>query len=147
MIDARTATILQGVVRREGRSLLQYVHDSFPWTQTGNQEMLTKIQALVEEERAATAALARFLIEQRFPPPYLGAYPTGFTTINYVSLESLLPRLLDFQKEAVAALQRDLAEVTDADARKQLLGLLEMKQRHLETLESLAAAHPQPALR
>ena len=32
MIDAQTYSRLQDIIRREGRSLLQYAVESFPWT-------------------------------------------------------------------------------------------------------------------
>lgn len=142
MIDAQTRTILEEVVRGLGRSLLQYVSDAFPWITAGEQPALAEVQAMAKEERQAAAALARFLARRRLPVPYLGAYPSFFTTINYVTLEYLLPMLLDYQVKAVAGLERDLGELADPEARQQVEMILELKRRHLEKLESLAAAYP-----
>jgi hypothetical protein len=140
MIDSQTAAVLQGIIRREGRSLLQYVNHAFPWTRGGENERLGQLHMLVQEERDATAEVARCLIRNRVAPPYLGAYPMGFTTYNFVSLDSLVPRLLEYQRQAIANLEGELAHIHDPDARAVVQRLLETKQRHLKTLESLPAA-------
>ena len=85
MIDARDADLLKEIVRRESRSLLQYVGDSFPWTTRQERETLPMLRSMIEEEREAAAALARFLASQRQTPPYLGAFPQSFTTINFIN--------------------------------------------------------------
>jgi rubrerythrin len=141
--DARTAAILQDVLRREGRSLLQYVSEAFPWATAEERAALAALQKLIDEERRAAAELGRFLTRRRVALPYLGAYPMEFTTTNYVSLDHLLPLLIGQQKKAVARLEQDLAALADADARTQLERLLTMKRQHLKELESLAAAHPE----
>ena len=139
MIDARTASLMQGIIRREGRSLLQYLGDAFPWIKNGEQESLRQLHVLVQEERDAVAELARFLSRKRVAPPYLGAYPMGFTTLNFVSLESLIPRLVTSQEGCIANLERDLHQIQDPDAVVAVHRLLEIKKRHLKALEALAA--------
>jgi hypothetical protein len=138
-MDRTTASILQGLVRKEGRSLLQYVSESFPWTTARDREVLATLQDMAKEEQQATAALVGFLVKSRVSPPYLGAYPMSFTTINYMSLGFLLPYLIDFESRRVAELKHDLALVSSQeDAHSVLKGLLEIKERHLATLISLA---------
>jgi hypothetical protein len=141
VIDPRTHAILEDIVRREGRSLLQYVADSFPWTATDEQGALEQLRRMIEAERQATTDLVRFLVRRKFTPPYLGAYPARFTTINFVSLEYLLPRLAQEQRRDIRALEDDLVEVHDVEVREQVKKLLELKRRHLQTLEQLAVAH------
>ncbi len=142
MIDAATQSLLRDIVRREGRSLLQYVRDAFPWISAREPEALPQLHKLTDEELEAAAALNQFLIRHRVTPPYLGAYPMAFTNINYVSLDHLLPQLVDYERRAIADLERDLGKLSQEAARAQVQQLLEMKQRHLKTLESLATAHP-----
>jgi hypothetical protein len=95
---------------------------------------------LIQEERDATAELARFLIRQRVTPPYLGAYPMSFTTLNFVSLDSLVPRLIQHQRRGIATLESELGQIRDPDSRALVDQLLEMKQRHLKVLEAVSAA-------
>jgi hypothetical protein len=137
MIEPRTAELLQGIVRREGRSLLQYVADAVPWTKNAEHESLCQLQTLVQEDRDTNAALARFLFRNRIAPPYLGAYPMGFTTLNFVSLSSLLPRLIKEQRHSISALENDLAQIRDPQCRGVVEGILDVKRRHLKALEAM----------
>ena len=148
MIDSQSQALLQEALRREERSELMYVAAAYPWTAARGHAALDALQALIREEADALTALGRWLTRRRVPLPYLGAFPTGFTTINFLALDYLLPRLRDHQREAVARLARDAHAVTDPEARGQLESLLELKRRHLATLESLASSAPpsgQPA--
>jgi hypothetical protein len=142
VIDAQTQALLQEVLRREGRSELMYVAEAYPWASARGSAAREALQRLIREEADALTALGRWMARRRVPLPYLGAFPTGFTTINFLALDYLLPRLRDLQREAVARLGRDAHGVTDPEARAQLERLLELKQRHLATLESLAASGP-----
>jgi len=142
--DDRTEALLQTVVRREARSLLQYVSEAFPWETAEERGAVAQLQQAAAEERDAVAALTRAMQRKRLTPPYLGAFPQEFTTINFVSLDHLLPQLVDAQRRAIAALERDRDALEDPDLRAGLDKVLEMKRRHLKTLESLAAK-PQAA--
>lgn len=143
MIDAPTAALLQKILRRESRSLLQYVSEAFPWATAEEREALANLQQLIADEKAVSAELARFLLRQRVGLPHLGTYP-DFTAVNFVSLDFLLPMLVDHQAKAIAVLERDLASVKDPEARALVEKLLTMKRQHLETLKSMAAT-AQPA--
>jgi hypothetical protein len=145
VIDARDSAVLKDVLRRESRSFLQYVADSFPWTTSNEDDALGKLQKLIEEEREATAGLGRFLYRQRQTLPYLGAYPTHFTTLNYVALDYLLPKLAEEEREEIAGLERDLNELIDPEARAEIDKLLSIKRRHLQTIETLAAHATTPS--
>lgn len=147
MLDARAQNRLQEVLRRESRSFLQYVRDSFPWTAPEAKEGLAQLQTLIEEERCAIAAFAKFLARQRIPVPYLGAYPVAFTTLNFVAFDHLLPILLDSERRGIADLENDRASFTDAECKREIQKLLDMKRQHLKTLEALAAAHPDVVMR
>ena len=139
-MHAETAALLQDLVRREGRSLLQYVSESFPWTTAKNQHVLPVLQNLAKEEQEGTAAIVQYLLKNRRRPPYLGAYPMSFTTINYMSLDFLIPYLIEFEKRRIAELEKDSGLVSEDEVKKLLKSLLEMKQNHLAVLSSLIEA-------
>jgi hypothetical protein len=148
MIEARTAALLRVLVRREGRTLLQYVADALPWTRNAEHETLHQLQTLIEEDRDANSAVARFLLRNRVAPPYLGPYPMGFTSLNFVSLSNLIPRLINEQRRSVSALKSDLAQIHEPQSRGVIEGFLEVKRRHLKALEAMlpaAAAAPTSA--
>ena len=143
MIDAFDALLLQEIAHRESRSILQYVEDVFPWTNAAEQPTLPRIRKLILEEQACTAGLVRFLFRQRVAPPFLGSYPEHFTALNYVSLDYLLPLLVEYQQKAVADLERDRPRLTDSAAAAEVQKILEIKRRHLQELKALAAKQPQ----
>jgi hypothetical protein len=145
VIDSQTEAVVQGIVRRESRSLLSYIGDSFPWTTAAGTPALTVLERIVKDEGAAIHALGRFLVRQHVTPPPLGSYPASFTSFNYVALSFLLPRLIDEEQRSIDALKADLVAVADAGAKMALEGLLAVKQRNLAALQGLAAPLPVPA--
>ncbi len=140
MISPQDASRLEQVVRRESRSLLQYVNDSFPWVRDGGDAPLTKLKASAHEEADAVGNLARFLARRHYLIGHLDSYPANFTTMNFVSLDYLLPRLAESQRQLVAALEGDRAALADGDARAEVDRMLDVKRRHLKALEALAPA-------
>jgi hypothetical protein len=136
-MDAATASLLQDMVRREGRSLLQYVNESYPWTTAKNHHGLSVLQDMAKEEQEAAAGIVRLLAKNRLRPPYLGAYPMSFTNINFMSLDFLVPYLIDFEQRRIAQLEKDLPLVSDDETKQLLKSILEMKQRHLQALSGL----------
>ncbi len=147
MMDGATEALLQRVLRREGLALLQYVREAFPWTRAGEDKALAELRDVIEEDRQALADLGRFLTRRRVPLPYIGSYPAEFTTVNFTSLDYLLPRLVEEQRREVGTLEAEVPAATDPEARAQLVRLLDLKRRHLGVLERLAAENRQPAVR
>ncbi len=143
MQDPKTQARLQAILRRESRSLLQYVRDSFPWTRPEEKEALAQLQTLIGEEQPAITAFAKFLVRNRIPVPHLGSYPVDFTTLNFVSLDHLLPMLVDAEDRCIRDLENDVITLTDPDSRAEIQKLLDMKRQHRKTLEALTTAHPE----
>jgi hypothetical protein len=134
MLDAHSRDVLQEVVRREGRSLLQYVAEAFPWTPTEDEAEIERLKQMAGEQSEAIARLMRFLQRQHAPVPYLGAFPTSFTSVNFVTLAYLRPILLKHAEHEIPLLERDLAQVADTVARALLTDLLALKKRHRDEL-------------
>ncbi len=142
MIPAPDAARLEAAIRREGRSLLQYVSAAYPWTQSAGDTTPDQVRTLTGEECDALAVLTKYLARQRHAVPHLGAFPMAFTSMNYVSLDYLLPRLTEEGRRAIAALERDRAALADAGAKAELDRLLDLKRRHLKALEALLLPSP-----
>jgi hypothetical protein len=138
-MTAATTPILYDVLRRESRSLLQYMEEAFPWTPAQEKPAWEKLQKLIAEERKALTVLATFLSRRHIQLPYIGSFPEPFTALNFSSLDYLLPRLLEEQRKSIAALEREVALLQDPDAAAVVRQLLDVKQRHLPTLEGLAS--------
>lgn len=145
MIDPGMANLLQGIVRREGRSVLIYVGDSFPWATARENAALTRLQSLIGAEKQAVNNIAVFLQRHRMPLTFHGSYPASFTSINFLALKYILPRLVAYERESIPVLEGDLVRLGDADARAVVEKLLAVKRRNLATLEEMTAPQPQPA--
>lgn len=138
-------SVLEDIVRRESRSFLIFVGESYPWTTSEEREALSQVQQLIEEEGKAASDLAQYLVRQRHMVPYLGSYPATYTNFGFVSLDHLLPLLVEEERRTIAELERDLHQLQDPGALLRVRAMLDMKRRHLQTLERLTAAHPEPA--
>jgi hypothetical protein len=145
-MDAQAQRVLQDILRRESRSVLTYVAEAYPWTRWAEEKSLTDLQQIIAAEREAVACLGRFLVRQRIPLPYLPPYPSHFTTINFLALDFLLPRLIDYERRSLADLERDRAMLKDPTAQAEVDKLLALKRRHLPRLQELASTQPQASV-
>jgi hypothetical protein len=145
VIDAQTYSRLQDIIRREGRSLLQYAVGSFPWTNSGADARPAVLLQAAQDEAEAAADLARLLVRHRLTPPWLGAYPMAFTSFNYLALDRLVPLLVQYQLRDIAELEADLKQLDDEVVRDLVRGLLNVKQANLKKLEGLLLPGAEPA--
>lgn len=130
-----------------GRSLLQYVGESWPWTGYDEAEEQAAIDALVAEQKVSVQALTELLSERgHFIEP--GTYPTEYTSLHYVALDYLLSQLVDDQRELVEECAAISGEGQDDPHAGPLLAQIsDQAAAHLKTLAELAAkrAARQPA--
>lgn len=136
-MNDRMKELLRTVTERESRSLLQYVADAFPWTTTRGQGSAQALFDIVKEDLASLNSLVRFLGRNKIKLPQMGAYPSAFTSMNFISLSRLRTLLLEAQQRAIADLERDLATSDDDSVRTLFQALLDLKRRHLHRLETL----------
>lgn len=146
MIDAHAQRLLQEILQRESRSVLTYVGEAYPWTRWAEEKVLTDLLQIIAAEREAVAGLGRFLVRQRITLPYLAPYPSHFTTINFLALDFLLPRLIEQERRSIADLERDRAALKDPAAQVEVDKLLALKRRHLPRLEELASTQTQASV-
>jgi hypothetical protein len=139
VIDPQTEAILQGIMRRESRSLASYIADAYPWTKAAASPALDAVQQAIRNEAEAVSALGRYLVRHRAAVPFLGSYPAGFTSMNFVALDYLVPRLLASQRQLIAAVEADLRRLPTGGPREQAEALLAVKRQTLAALENLSS--------
>jgi hypothetical protein len=139
MTDADWTTIVQKILNRERSSLLQFAGEAYPWANSAEEAATTKLKRIIDEEQAAEIRLANFLARHHLPQPSQVSFPLRFTSLMFVSLDYLLPQLLDEQRQAITQLKVDMAAITAVQARQQVEQLLALKERHLKELEELTA--------
>ncbi|GIW78517.1 MAG: hypothetical protein KatS3mg105_0324 [Gemmatales bacterium] len=140
-MDSSTRQLLQDVFRRESRSFMQYVRDAFPWVPEEERDALDAIDQMSKEEEEAVVELGRFLVRHRVPLPYIGTFPMSFTSFNFVSLDHLLRVLVEHQQRELNQVERDLTCISTSAYRAPVERIVEIKKRHLQELEELAAKH------
>ena len=125
------------VLRRESRTLLQYVRESFPWAKGKDAAVLANVLHSADVEGELLHRLSRLMQKQHLSLPAIGSFPSAFTNSNFVAISFLMPRLIATQRQTLADLERDLPKVHDPDLRVLLDALREAKLAHLSELESL----------
>jgi cytosine/adenosine deaminase-related metal-dependent hydrolase len=138
--------ILSRIVRRESRSFLQYVRDSFPWASVGDAAIRDGIVAMADKEADRIAQLARFLQARRVPLPVLGPFPTSFTNSNFLAAQALIPRLLDDARHRLTLLNHDAELLHDEQARSLVEAFRQEKQEHLHRLEAMRSFRAAPTM-
>jgi len=141
-MQANDLQTLARMLARQASSLLQYLRGAWPWTPAGEQPILERLGAIQTEESAALRDLVNFLLKNRGTPTG-PVFPEEFTTLHFVGLDHLLPRLVAFQRWLVQGAEADLANLTDPAARTVGEKLVAMNRRHLAELEQLHGRHSQ----
>jgi hypothetical protein len=145
-MDERSYSLLEDIARRENRSLLQYVRDSYPWITPDEREVLSQLRTMIEEEQQGVGELVRFLYSHHRPPPYFDSFPTSFTSLSFVSLDHLLPILVANERKELERLESEVSTLADPEAKLFVEKIVANKRRHLKTLESLSATHSPSAV-
>jgi hypothetical protein len=140
MTDVATLALLFKHVRRTGSSLLQYAHDAYPWAPGGaGMGILESLRHMLRHEHRACAAIVKHLQRQHVPPPHFNPFPMEFTNFNYLAVDRLLSLLAEHQGRDIAELEADVRAVKDAEAKKFLQHLLDVKRENVEALARMAA--------
>ncbi len=143
MSDARSLEALQQLVRRESRSLMQYMAGAYPWTDASQEAAEHRLRAIIQSERDTLINLTRFLFRHKISPPHSGGYSTDFTSLNFLGLDHLVSLLIAHQQESIAALESELASIPDQECRHIAEKFLAVKKQHLGDLRLL---QPEPAV-
>jgi hypothetical protein len=133
---------LHGLIRKEARSLLQYLSDAYPWSPAQDYARRDRILARSRRERESIGGLVRYCVRHQLGYPALGSYPERFMDLNFVSLDSLMPTLLAEQKKRISELEWSLLTLPEP-IRDLVRGLIEVKRKTLAVLEGTEseAAH------
>jgi hypothetical protein len=139
-MDAGSLKLFARLISMGSSSLLQYVSESFPWSADLAHAAFDAVLALAREERDEVVRFTRLLQKRHLGLPPKGTYPSHFTTINFVSLDYLWPKLIAEHETEIAEIDSMLPQTSDDDIRKLALAYRDMKCRHLQALRELAAS-------
>lgn len=143
-MDASKQELLRSLVRKEGRSLLQYVAESFPWSKPEDHGLVRRVLAIAHVEGHYLVRLIRLLLKLKIGSPPLGAYPQSFTTINFMALDFLMPLLIADQKSRIAEIELLMTQFPEGEVRSLLGEFVAEKRKHLEFMRHFRH-HAEPA--
>lgn len=140
---AATSADLNRLVVDLGRSLLQYVGESWPWVPGDAARAEEALQRLVQRQRESVARLTELLIRRNGSIDF-GTFPTEYTDLHYVALDYLLEQLIESEQGLVAEVEHARAGCDDAEASPLLDEILADERGILEELRQLASAVKSP---
>jgi len=150
MNDVRTEThpesqpVLTRLLHREQYSLANYLLYAPPWVPPGREHAWEEVRRIAEAQLANAVRIGRLLVRRHgYAEP--GLFPVEFTRDNDVSLDYLVPRLVEHQQSLVADIERALGELgRDEEARRMVQTVLDGERKHLDALLALAPAAELP---
>jgi rubrerythrin len=138
-MDAGSLKLIHRLISMGSSSLLQYVSEAAPWSADGSHAALDRVVTMAHTERDEVTRLVRLLQKKHLPLAVTGSYPSHFTTMNFVTLDYLLPKLISEHEKERAEFESQLHTLDDEEIRKLVQTHLDMKRGHLQTLKELAA--------
>src|SRR5262245_1772053 len=139
MSENKSNALLNDLLVRLFRSLLQYTIDCWPWTDETQSDEKRAIEELTAKQHEQVSRIAE-LLDRRGQTIDYGTYP-DWTELNFVSLDYLLGKLVDDQTKLVAEVKRiRTALAGDPEAAEIAAQVLLSEERHLAKLKELAAA-------
>ena len=132
---------LNQLVVNLGRSLLQFVGEVSPWTPANAAATRDAVARLVSRQQRDITRLTDLLVERGCPIDF-GMYPADFTerNLHFLSLKSLLPRVIASQEALVAELDEAAHTCIDDPEAVTILGeVLSAERAGTEELKTLKA--------
>ena len=122
-----------------GRSLLQFVGEISPWTPAGAASTRDAVARLISQQQRDVTRLTDLLVARGCPIDF-GMYPADFTDLHFLSLKSLLPRVIANQEALVAELDEAAHTCIDDPEAVTILGeVLSAERAGTEELKTLRA--------
>lgn len=120
-----------------GRSLLQFIGEVSPWSPQSATQTRDVIARLVAEQRSHVESLAALLVQRGCHVDY-GVYPAEFTDLHFLSLKSLIPRVISSQLSLVNELDEAAhVAVDDSEVSTLLNRVLSSEKAATEELKTL----------
>jgi hypothetical protein len=138
-MDLASREQLFRILRREGRSLFQYLREVPAWVGLHDRNAFARTRELAGAELEIINGLTKLVQKHHHGMMHLGAFP-DFTSFNDTALNYSLPIIIREQKQLLAELERERSLITDGEAGAQLDQLLVLKRKHVPQLESLQTA-------
>lgn len=137
MSDQASLQILSDLLNRVRYSLLQYIGESWPWTDKEEQSRHEAFVGLVRRQQFSAERLASLLLDRR--AVVLGAnYPKDSSELHFVTLDFAKNRMIENASSVVAAFKAAASELgEDPEALRLVEQLTSDEEQTLEGLKTL----------
>jgi hypothetical protein len=135
-MNAEVIDTLNRLLAIEHRSLPMYLADADPWVAREHEPLLRALQNTVADQRAYSQRIAELILDRGglLEP---GEYPMEFTDLHFLSLDYLMGRLLESQRQAVAEIEQCVRRLqADPQALALAQEVLGSQRAHLEMFEA-----------
>lgn len=133
-------TQLNHLVVDLGCSLLQFVGEVSPWSPAGAGAARDAVARLLKLQKSHVEQLVQLLSDRRWPTEF-GIYPADFTDLHFLSLKSMLPRIIENQNAIVTELDEAVHTcVDDREATELLSAILTGERGITAELQALIIA-------
>lgn len=140
-----TADTLNRLLAIQYRSLPMYLVWATPYRRAGDEAAWNTISQIVEDQRQHSARIVDLILDRKERVDY-GDFPITFTGSHDLALSFLVRRLIQWQKDTVAAVQRCYDELAEDPVAQGLADeCLGAARGHLESLEELISGNHKPA--
>ena len=137
MADQDSVDLLNGLLARLGRGLVQYAVDCWPWTNGADDAELHALEQIAKRQHHFVARIVD-LISQRGGVPDFGVF-ADLSDLNYVSLDYLLGKVIADEQGLAAQVETAQAALRgDAEAAAMVGELLSAEREHLARLRDMA---------
>jgi hypothetical protein len=122
-------------------SLASYLRFACPWVDASKQPIAEAIRHAAEGHRQHVTRIGELLVE-RHGHVESRTFPRSFTGLNDLSIEYLLPLVIEDEKQIVRIIEASLAALeSDAEASDLMAAIIDSEKRHLQMLER-TPSHP-----
>lgn len=129
----------------EARSLLRHLEEAKPYVTPKTYGVWRQVEVMIHQSQQHAERLSDLLESIRTTPKPV-AYKAEVGALHYLTLDSLLPLIIDEKQRQIAAYQRAIehagASHDDEDLREELTVLLAEVRVQLDTLEALRSNLP-----
>ena len=125
---------LNDMVINLGRSLLQYLNESWLWTT--DESAAQTIQEMAARQKEHTAALVNLLESMDHDVDH-GTYPTEYTDLHYLSLDFVIGQLINNQESIVSSLKSIHRSALSSEGGDLIDRIQSGEQAILESLQAL----------
>lgn len=133
---------INGTINALRYSLARYLRFARPWVDAGAESTAEMIEKVAESHRQNVTRLGELLVE-RHGHVESRAFPSVFTRLNDLSIEYLLPLVIDDEKQIIRVIESNAVVLEhDAEASSLLDEVLDCEKRRLQVLEGLPVRRP-----